>query len=47
MEDFSISYRTKQTASGTTLSIPFGLKLPEVLRQKKASELQKKMKKRI
>ncbi len=41
MEQFTTSIRTKITAKGTTVGIPHGLKLPEILRQKKAQELHK------
>lgn len=43
MEQFTTSFRTKITAKGTTVSIPHGLKLPEVLRQKKAKDLKKSL----
>lgn len=36
IEQFVTSFRTKFTAKGVTVSIPHGLKLPEVLRQKPA-----------
>ena len=43
MEEFATSFRTKNTAKGITVSIPNGLRLPEILRQKTSKELLKKV----